>query len=304
VEKISLPLTEKQKDALLIGGLGIAGIIAGIAVARATAKVTISRKCLVNSDCPAGYVCKYGVCVIAPPPPPCVVDSDCPAGYVCKSGVCQPTVEVGIPFKVTPLSYSSSISQNLAFYATGSPGNICLQCDAYISANDTVTNWGWEAYDATFQVVDAAGRGVPNITMQVWPLQSRDDQGGILYIDGEEITAGKPIKVVTDSNGVFSIFLEYRQTDAAVNILKNKSNIGCCVDLLGKRVWAGPISYPNGCCGIILWPYSLPTVPCWKDSQTASSDLKLYTIHAEMVGAPAIFTEISLSAKFQSKCFW
>jgi len=45
-------------------------------------------ECTIDADCPDGYVCRNGVCVLEEEPVTCLVDADCPEGYICKDGKC------------------------------------------------------------------------------------------------------------------------------------------------------------------------------------------------------------------------
>jgi len=284
---------------LLIGGLATIGFIGGIAIYRATARPP-APKCIIDIDCPAGYVCKNGACVPAPPGPKCSVDSDCPAGYVCKNGAC---VEqgTGLPALVTTLSYSPSISQNLGFYETGTVGKICVEnCIPYLSLqpdDKTVQVQGYSAYDAYFSVRDVAGHGVPNVPLLAYPLSSRDAEGGILYINGRESTSLSPARVVTDSKGTARLWFEYHETLDTVKLLFGRHKLSCCMYPWGT---VGSLDYP-GCCGRYLGVYA--TYPCYQ-ARTASSDLQLYTVHVEIEGAPLKATEITFTSKFNSKCLW
>lgn len=53
--------------------------------ASVTVQVT-ELPCTVDTDCPTGYECKSGICVLKPTL--CVVNSDCPSGQVCSGGTC------------------------------------------------------------------------------------------------------------------------------------------------------------------------------------------------------------------------
>lgn len=45
-------------------------------------------ECVTDADCPEGYVCVNGICVLEGPE--CVTNADCPTGYICVNGVCVP----------------------------------------------------------------------------------------------------------------------------------------------------------------------------------------------------------------------
>lgn len=57
-------------------------------------------ECVIDGDCPTGFICQDGVCIpegeqppdpLPPPPEPeCVTDAECPPGEICDNGVCVP----------------------------------------------------------------------------------------------------------------------------------------------------------------------------------------------------------------------
>lgn len=83
-----------------------------------------------------------------------------------------------------------------------------LHVPHYTDFSKTVEGWGSVAVKG--KVVDAAGRGVPGLTVDVWHSSVPDIHGGSLTIDGNVHTEAKPIRVVTDQHGEFVFAVGYR----------------------------------------------------------------------------------------------
>jgi hypothetical protein len=76
-------------------------------------------------------------------------------------------------------------------------------------ANPECTQEGWVAKIVRGRVVDAMGRGVPNIVVDVWCSPTPDIYNGSLFLNGATRTADAPLRLTTDSNGEFTFKVEY-----------------------------------------------------------------------------------------------
>lgn len=65
-------------------------------------KEVIPPECAIDADCPEGYACVAGKCVLIPPE--CTIDADCPEGYLCVAGKCVPEEEVEKKFPWAPVA--------------------------------------------------------------------------------------------------------------------------------------------------------------------------------------------------------
>jgi len=222
-----------------------------------------------------------------PPPPPPPTPPELPP---------PPAIPAMIIVETAP----TSVVQDIVWKRTanGHRYTVCLRASAIWGYRNGQIVYGYRAYDAYFRVVDAAGKGVPEVPVLVWSTPTRDDQGGIFYINGRERTSENPLRVITNNEGRIKLWFEYRETEKTLEILDEKHDFKCC----------DPVFYevyfdlkPEDCCP----PFGfLATVPCWKRSPTADTEPRSYIVHVEIEGAPARARDIVVTCKFHSKVLW
>lgn len=69
---------------------------------------------------------------------------------------------------------------------------------------------GWIYKTLRLKVMDAAGRGVPNVPVLVWTSDVPDAEDGSVNIGGEVHTSGNPVELITDANGLIPVDIGYR----------------------------------------------------------------------------------------------
>ena len=215
-----------------------------------------------------------------------------------------------IPAMITVESAPTSMVQNIIWRQTanghvlppmGSPWLACLRHSPIWGYRNGQIVYGYRAYDAYFRVVDAAGKGVPNVPVLAWASPTRDDQGGIFKISGKERSSDNPLRTLTDSNGRIKLFFEYQETDTTLRILDEKHDFGCYIRYpWGWADRVGDID-PEECCGTYLWFYPLPH---YGRAKTADTEPRTYVVHLEVEGAPRIFREIGVTCRFHSEALW
>ena len=83
-----------------------------------------------------------------------------------------------------------------------------------VSVHNCDQNWAWDqwaTYPLTFKVIDASGKGVPNITVQLYPDLFPDPgkYTGYLALNGQMITSSNPLTLTSDQNGLVTVNLTY-----------------------------------------------------------------------------------------------
>ncbi len=258
-----MQLTETQKRLLIVGGIFAGSIATALAISTVFAK---PPEVVPPPEVPPPEI----------PPPP------------------------GIPAVIQVESAPTTVTQPIIWERTanGHVYNVCLRHSAILDIQDGQIIYGRRAYHAYFRVVDAAGKGVPNVPILVWSSPTRDDQGGIFTINGSERPIDSPLRVLTDEEGRIHLWFEYYETHETLRILDERHDFKCC-DPVAWEVYYDVV--PEECCP----PFGLlATVPCWKRSPTASTDPKGYMVHLEVEGAPGKFREIMVSCRFDSKVLW
>lgn len=200
----------------------------------------------------------------------------------------------GIPAVVEFVDYPTSLSQLYGFYYTmASPiSPEVLQVKALTSFAGPPYPEGFVTNYATLRVLDAAGRGVPNVAVLVWSVPTRDDQAGILSIAGSERPEIEALRVLTDSNGEARIWLVY-DVFSNIKILEDRLGFGCCVPW-GR---AQDIDVGDNC--------DLPPPLAWicYRQRDARTDLKVYTVNVRIEGTvkSSLF---ALSCQAIGKALW
>jgi hypothetical protein len=301
-----MPLTERQKRLLVIGGLTAGGIAAAALIASAMA-----RPPLAPPPPPPGYgrvECKAyadttevsatveisGVGVYTTP-----FTADLkPGTYTFKAsydgqtktqkvtvveGITETvtfTFAVGpptyLPTAIKVISYPTTMVQLYGFYYT-MPTIVSPQCLAFhplISWQGPPYSVGIITYEMTAKLVDAMGRGVPNQPLLFWSVPTRDDQTGVFLIDGLERPYDKPLRKYTDANGEATVALQYMLTDEKIKLLEDRLRFGCCGPLGG---WLWDIDVGD-CCHPILYH----TI-CSMASE-GKTDPRSYVVHIALEG--------------------
>jgi len=185
-----------------------------------------------------------------------------------------PTPVPGIPAAIEMPAYPTSLSQLYGFYYwMASPVSPqFLYVNALTSFMGPPYPQGGVTAEAVFRVVDAAGRGVPNVAVLVWSVPTRDDQSGILLIDDVQRSEVEALRLLTLSNGEVHIRLGYQLTN--IKILEDRHSFGCCVPW-GR---AGDIDVGQSC--------ELPPPLAWicYRQRDARTDPKVYTVNARIEG--------------------
>lgn len=78
----------------------------------------------------------------------------------------------------------------------------------------TDRNWNmgnYQNYPVTFKVIDANGRGVPNVDVNLYPDQFPDNSKyrGYIATNDQSASASNPLRLPTDSNGYVTVNLSY-----------------------------------------------------------------------------------------------
>jgi len=200
-----------------------------------------------------------------PAPPPAVVPPEVP----------PITPELpGIPAAIEFPSYPTNLSQLYGFYYEIVGVSQVLRFKPLTSFKGPPYPEGHVAKVAKLRVVDAAGRGVPNVSVLVWSVPTRDDQSGRLHIDGATRSEVEAQRLLTDANGEAMIYLGYLIDN--IKVLEDRHDFGCCHPLLGR---VSDIDVGKGCW--YLPPTSLTVCYRRKDAQT---DPRAYTVNARIEG--------------------
>jgi len=183
-----------------------------------------------------------------------------------------PPVVPAIPAAIEFPTYPTSLSQLYGFYyIMSSPILQKLQYKALTSFKGPPYPEGIVMEYATLRVLDAAGRGVPNVAVLVWSVPTRDDQSGRLSINGAPRSEVEALRMLTNANGEIKLWLQYEILN--IKLLEDRHAFGCCVPMIGmtNEIDVG------GECGIIYrWM-------CYK-SKDARTDVKAYTVNARIEG--------------------
>jgi len=189
-----MPLTKTQKNLLVAGGLMAIGGVTAYAVAKALAGLPTAKR----------YRCT------GPPDYKCVED---PTGQYASIEECQayctPTPPTYPPATIEFLNLPLTIEQ---YYHCVLSGPVPLWQhldDIKPYANPECTEGGWVAQIVHGRVLDAMGRGVPNIAVDVWSSPTPDIHNGSLYLMHAPRTADAPLRLVTGANGEFTFPIEY-----------------------------------------------------------------------------------------------
>jgi hypothetical protein len=189
-----MPLTKTQKNLLVAGGLiAIGGGVTAYAIAKALAKPPTKR-----------YRCT------GPPDYKCVEDPNGPYTSIeeCQA-YCTPTPPTYPPSSIEFTNLPLTIEQ---YYHCVLSGPVPLSQhldDIKPYVNQECTQEGWVGKTVYGRVLDAMGRGVPNIAVDVWCSPTPDIYNGSLFLNGATRTADSPLRLVTDTNGNFAFSTAY-----------------------------------------------------------------------------------------------
>lgn len=177
----------------------------------------------------------------------------------------------GIPATIEFPVYPTSLSQLYGFYYTMRlPAAQILEYKALTSFRGPPYPEGQVIETAKLRVVDAAGRGVPNVAVLIWSVPTRDDQSGRLIINNSLRSEAEPLRLVTDGTGQITLNLTYLLMN--IKVLEDNHSFGCCM-IVGR---VHDIDVGQGC--------ALPlTGICYKakEAQTAP---RVYTVNARIEG--------------------
>lgn len=215
-----------------------------------------------------------------------------------------------IPAMIQVESAPTSMIQNIIWRQTanghtlpgGFPWLCCLRHSPIWGYENGQIVYGHRAYNAYFRVVDAAGKGVPNVPILVWSTPTRDDQGGIFAICGKERSFENPLRVLTDADGRINLFFEYYETYRTLEILDERHDFGCYIRFPGAWDGRGGDIKPEECCGKYLGLYW--TLPHYGRAKTADTEPRTYIVHLEVEGAPRVYNEIGVMCRFHSEALW
>lgn len=110
-----------------------------------------------------------------------------------------PSPYPSIPALVISLG-TVSLSTNVGAWVEGRP---CI--DQVVRVRYRTADWGSEGVVKStiyFQVLDSAGRGVPNVEVEMWADAPTDKYFTTVELDGAQRTYDKPLVKRTDSRGV------------------------------------------------------------------------------------------------------
>jgi len=189
-----MPLTQKQKKLLVAGGLIAIGGVTAYMVAKALAKPPTAKR----------YRCT------GPPDYKCVED---PTGQYASIEECQAYCTA------TPPTYPPATIEFLNLPITVEQYYRCVFSGPYPLSqhfddikpfkNPECTEQGWVTQTVTGRVIDALGRGVPNIIVDVWGSPTPDLYDGNLFLNGASRTADTPLRLTTGNDGKFTFTVEY-----------------------------------------------------------------------------------------------
>lgn len=179
-----------------------------------------------------------------------------------------------IPATIEFSTYPSSLSQFYGFYYT-MPTPVSLQTLCYKALTSFVGPpypEGIRTERATLRVLDAAGRGVPNVAVLIWSSQTRDDQSGQLSINDATRSEVEALRILTDANGEISLLLTYELSN--IKMLEDRNRFGCCLPVVGRifEIDVGGVCAPIE--GLFI---------CYQNRE-ARTDAKAYTINARIEG--------------------
>jgi len=187
-----MPLTQKQKKLLVAGGLITIGGLTAYAVSKALAATAKRYRCT------------------GPPDYKCVED---PTGQYASIEQCQAyctaTPPTYPPATIEFLNLPITVEQYYRCVFSG-PYPLSQHLDDLKPyANPECTEEGWVGKIVYGRVLDAMGRGVPNIAVDVWCSPTPDSYNGSLFLNGAARTADAPLRLTTDNNGQFWVKAGY-----------------------------------------------------------------------------------------------
>lgn len=179
----------------------------------------------------------------------------------------------GIPAVVEFPIYPTSLSQLYGFYYTmATPlAPQKLQYKALTRFVGPPYPEGHVSKAAKIRVVDAAGRGVPNVAVLIWSVPTTDDQSGQLIINNSQRSEAEPLRLVTGADGEAILNMNYLLR--SIVFLEDKHRFGCC----NPFGWMHDINV-GGHCGPV------PAVWICRKSKDANTDPKAYTVNAKIEG--------------------
>jgi len=204
-----------------------------------------------------------------------------------------PTPVPGIPVALEFPAYPTSLNQFYGFYyyqAYFGAAQV-LQVSAQISFAGPPYQYGLREDYATLRVVDAAGRGVPNVAVLIWSVPTRDDQSGQLSVNGATRTEVEALRLLTDANGEIKLTLSYELTN--IKMLEDRLNFGVCtpagrvkdIDVGGSSELGPPLAWI-----------------CYKQRE-ARTDPRVYTVNARIEGTVKSNTFV-ISCQTTGKALW
>jgi hypothetical protein len=187
-------LTETQKKLLVAGGVIAIGGVTAYAVAKALAKPPTAKKYKCTG--PPDYKC------VEDPTGPYTTIEECQAYCTAAPPTYPPSV---IEFLNLPITLEQYYHCKLSGWVPFSQ-----HLDSITPyANEKCTEEGWVVKIVRGRVVDAMGKGVPNIAVDVWCSPTPDIYNGSLYLMWAPRTADAPLRLVTTANGEFTFSVEY-----------------------------------------------------------------------------------------------
>jgi hypothetical protein len=119
----------------------------------------------------------------------------------------------GQPPPTTPVSIISlgtiTVKSHIGAWLTGTPA--IDQCPHVAHCDENWRPHGFVKAPIKFKVIDAAGKGVPNVDVALW-TDPQPDSGryrGWMYLDGNVHISGNPLIKKTDAEGVVSADVSY-----------------------------------------------------------------------------------------------
>jgi len=179
-------------------------------------------ECVTDADCPTGYVCVNGVCVLEGPE--CVTNADCPTGYICVNGVCVPESGKGtIGFDAKDLSQHPPLPfSGIKCYAdshactTATDGKCTIQVVPGTYSVDADCPPGYYPYmTLPYSVEVVAGGHTPVLLMWV-PLP--EDLYAVGFIDGEMLTPYN-LNLCEGDHEVAIVVMNGRDTEVLLDVV-------------------------------------------------------------------------------------
>jgi hypothetical protein len=197
-----------------------------------------------------------------------------------------------LPVGIVAEVYPTSLTQLIGFFGVGEVGNIVLEADPLLTFNEPPISYGLNTQQVIFKVVDATGKGVPNISVDCFANNLTDDQGGMLTIEGNPATT--VATKVTDANGEVMFLIGYQMHDYST--LCGLHKFTCCTSLLFGLSCGGELCVGQGVC-------TGESVPHYTTKGPVSTQVRVYNVTGRMTGTIRT-AGFAIGCNAQSQVMW